>query len=173
MAADGPTASGTPVAAVFTVGVYGAGAAAFFTALEAAAIDVLLDIRTRRAVRGTVYSYANAGRLTAGLARRGIAYRHVLALAPGRELLALQHAVDARERRKYSARTVLAPEYVRRYTARVLDRFDFGELARELDGYRAPVLFCIERVPAACHRSLVARRVAHALHAAEIVDLFP
>jgi uncharacterized protein (DUF488 family) len=161
------------VAAVLTAGVYGADAAAFFAALEAAPADVLLDIRTRRAVRGPRYSYANAKRLTAELAHRGIAYRHVLALAPGRELLALQHAVDARERHTHSARAVLAPEYVRRYTAEVLDRFDFAALARELTGYRAPVLFCIERTPAACHRSLVAPRLAQALHAPEIVDLFP
>jgi uncharacterized protein (DUF488 family) len=68
---------------------------------------------------------------------------------------------------------VLAPEYVRRYVSEVLDRFDFAALARELAGCCAPVLFCIERIPAACHRSLVAPRLAQALHAHAIVDLIP
>jgi hypothetical protein len=76
-------------------------------------------------------------------------------------------------RRAYSARTVLAPDYVRRYVGEVLERFDFTALARELAGCRAPVLFCIERIPAACHRSLVAPRLAQALHAREIIDLIP
>jgi len=131
------------------------------------------DIRTRRAVRGTRYSYANAKRLIAELGRREIAYRHIIDLAPGRELLALQHAVDKHEGRAYSARTGLAKDYVRRYVREVLDRFDFAELAREPAGYRAPVLMCIERIPAACHRSLVAPRLAQALHAREIIDLIP
>lgn len=158
---------------LLTVGVYGSDGAAFFAALEAAGADILLDIRTRRAVRGTRYSYANAKRLIAELGRRGIAYRHVIGLAPGRELLALQHGVDKREGHAYSARTVLAKTYVHRYIRDVLDRFDVAELARELAGYRAPVLMCVERIPAACHRSLVAPRLAQALHARRITDLIP
>jgi len=158
---------------VLTIGVYGSDGAAFFAALEAAGADILLDLRTRRAVRGTRYAYANAKRLTAELDRRGIAYRHVLALAPGRDLLALQHAADARERVAYSARRVLDPEYVRRYVRDVLDRFDFGVLAGELHDYRAPALMCVERFAVACHRGLVAPRLARALHARDTVDLIP
>jgi hypothetical protein len=55
----------------------------------------------------------------------------------------------------------LAPDYVRRYVGEVLERFD------------ASVLFLIERIPAACHRSLVAPRLAQVLHAREIIDLIP
>lgn len=158
---------------LLTIGVYGSDGAAFFAALEAAGADVLLDIRTRRAVRGARYAYANAKRLTAELGRRGIAYQHVIELAPGRELLALQHAADARGHVAYSARTALDPEYVRRYVRDVLDRFDFGALARDLHSYRAPVLLCVERFAVACHRGLVAPRLARALHARDAVDLVP
>ncbi len=169
------TANGAKAArtTVLTIGVYGSGGEEFFAALEAAGADVLLDIRTRRAVRGARYAYANARRLTAELARRGIAYRHVVELAPGRELLALQHAADARERIAHSARTALAPEYVRRYVREVLDGFDFAALARELRDYRAPVLMCVERSAVACHRGLVAPRLARALRARGRVDLVP
>ena len=157
---------------IFTIGVYGSDCDAFFEALSRARIDVFLDLRRRRAVRGPQYAYANARRLTAELERRGIVYRHVLELAPSRELLALQHAIDARES-GMRARTALAPEYVRRYTAEVLRPFDFRGLARELEGFRAPVLFCVEREAHACHRSLVAPRLARALRATAVEDIVP
>lgn len=145
----------------------------FFGALATAGVDVLIDIRRRRAVRGPRYAFANAKRLIAELAARGIAYRHELGLAPDYAMLKLQHAADARERQLKSERTLLAREYVERYVPEVLDRFDFGALARELRGVRAPVLLCIERTPPACHRSLVAPRLAGALGAADVVHLVP
>ncbi len=158
---------------VSTIGVYGSDRGTFFAALENARADVFLDIRTRRAVRGSRYTFANAQRLIAELHVRGIAYRHVRELAPGYELLALQHAADADQGRRYSARTELSPEYLRRYRAEVLNQFDFGALARYLDAYTAPVLFCIERIPEACHRSLVAPRLARALGTEAVVHLIP
>jgi len=158
---------------VYTIGVYGSDRSSFFGALENARADVFLDIRTRRAVRGPRYTYANAQRLIAELQARGIAYRHVRELAPGYELLALQHAADAEQGLRYSARTELSSEYLRRYRAEVLNRFDFDALARDLDGFKAPVFFCIERIPQACHRSLVAPKLARALGAEDVVHLIP
>ena len=158
---------------VLTIGVYGSDERTFFDALATASADVFLDLRTRRAVRGPRYAFANARRLIAELHACGIAYRHVRELAPGYELLALQHAADAQLGRRYAARTELSPEYVRRYRAEVLNRFDFEALAAELDGFGAPVLFCIERIPEACHRSLVAPRLAAALGTTEVVHLVP
>jgi uncharacterized protein (DUF488 family) len=158
---------------VCTIGVYGADSRTFFDALETAGVDAFLDIRRRRAVRGARYAFANAGRLTAELGARGIAYRHILELAPSRELLALQHAADDRAKQLKSERTVLAPQYVERYVRDVLDRYDFSSLARELRAFHAPVLFCIERIPQACHRSLVAPRLATALATDDVVHLIP
>lgn len=159
-------------ARVYTIGVYGSDRRTFFDALEGAGVDVLLDIRRRRAVRGSRYAFANAHRLIAELQVRGIAYRHELGLAPERSLLALQHAADADAKLRGSQRTALAPEYVSRYRT-ILDGFDFARLADELRESRAPVLFCIERIPAACHRSLAAPKVAEALGGRTIVDLIP
>jgi uncharacterized protein (DUF488 family) len=157
---------------VLSTGVYGADERSFFAALERAHADVVLDVRRRRAVRGAHYAYANASRLVAGLDERGIAYRHLLALAPDLEMLALQHAADARAHRRYAERTRLAPEYLERY-AKVLQAFDFEALAGELKAFRAPTLLCVERIPEACHRHLVAPRLARALGTNEIVHLTP
>ena len=160
-------------ARVLTVGVYGTNASNFFASLEDAGADILLDIRRRRAVRGPRYTFANARRLIAGLAQRSIAYRHIIDLAPDREMLALQHAADAGARILLSQRTELAPEYLARYVPQILDRFDFDALATTLAGFRAPVLFCIERIPQACHRSLVAPRLARALAIDDVIHLIP
>lgn len=158
---------------VFTIGVYGTEKEPFFEALRIAQVDMLLDIRRRRAVRGARYAFANARRLTYELQLRGIPYLHLLDLAPDRSLLALQHDADARAKLRKSQRTELDPGYIERYVADILDRFDFASLARRIDGVRAPVLFCIERIPSACHRSLVAPRLAKALDAADVVHLMP
>lgn len=158
---------------VCTIGVYGASRETFFEALERAGADVLIDIRLRRAVRGPRYTFANAARLTAELEKRKIAYRHELGLAPSAAMLELQHDADARAKRLLSERTELAPAYVKRYRAQVLKRFDFEALAAELDDFRAPVLMCIERIPAACHRSLAAPRLARALGTDEVQHLVP
>jgi hypothetical protein len=45
------------------------------------------------------------------------------------------------------------------YTRRTLEPFDFDALARELEAFNRPVLFCVERTPEACHRSLAAERL--------------
>jgi uncharacterized protein (DUF488 family) len=157
---------------VLTIGVYGWNAGTFFAALEAARADALIDVRRRRAVRGPHYAFANAVRLTKALDERGIAYLHELELAPDAAMLDLQHAADAKAGQRYSERTALAPEYLRRYR-RVLERYDFGALARRLDGYRAPVLLCVERIPEACHRGLVAPRLAEALGVRTVKHLLP
>lgn len=158
---------------VCTIGVYGASGETFFAALEKARADLLIDIRHRRAVRGPRYAFANAGRLTDELERRGIAYRHELGLAPSAAMLKLQHDADARAKRLLSERTELDPAYVKRYVAQVLDRFDFEALAGEIAEFRRPVLLCVERIPAACHRSLAAPPLARALGTAKVEHLVP
>lgn len=161
------------MATVYTIGVYGTEKEAFFASLRAANVDAFLDIRRRRAVRGSRYAFANARRLTHELGNRGIQYLHLLELAPDASLLALQHAADARAGERKSQRTQLDPAYVKRYRRDVLARFDFAALAARLSGADAPVLFCIERFPSACHRSLVAPPLAEALAAGEVVHLIP
>lgn len=158
---------------LFTIGVYGTTPGAFFDELSKNGVDVLIDIRRRRAVRGSQYTFANAQRLTDELAAREIAYLHVLGLAPDLETLNLQGRADTEAKRLKSERTELSAQYLEQYTARTLNTFDFAALARELKPYKAPVLFCVERIAQACHRSLVAPKLATALGAREVDHLMP
>ena len=52
---------------VLTIGAYGFEPEEFFRALEAAGVDVFLDIRQRRGLRGSRYAFANVSRLRAEL----------------------------------------------------------------------------------------------------------
>lgn len=145
---------------LYTIGAYGFDADSFFQAIEQAEIDLFLDIRRRRGVRGREYAFANAERLQQELENRDIAYRHIIELAPEQETRNLQSRADAASHTPRRQRSVLGEEFVHDYVERTLDRFDLDGLIGELQEVRRPVLFCVERVPQACHRGLVAQRIA-------------
>jgi uncharacterized protein (DUF488 family) len=111
-------------------------------------------------VRGPQYAWANAKRLEAALAEAGIGYRHQPELAPTTELRQLQYREDDRLGVGKRSREQLAPEYRQRYLNEILDRADLGDLVAELSEQGAGALFCVERDPEACHRSLIADRIA-------------
>jgi uncharacterized protein (DUF488 family) len=154
---------------VVTIGVYGFGADGFFTALLESGVDLFCDLRARRGVRGREYAFANARRLEARLSECGIPYRHFPALAPSDEMRALQYAVDSaagigkRDREELSAGFIAAYE-----------RLLAGSAAREAlaeirQAASAPALHCVERLPSACHRSLVAARLASGIAVDHVV----
>jgi uncharacterized protein (DUF488 family) len=145
---------------IITIGVYGWDLSSFLGALESADVRVLFDVRQRRAVRGPEYSWANSTRLRRALAEAEIEYQHHLELAPTTELRHLQYAEDARQGVGKRSRVELAPEYARRYTEEILDPVGVERLVGELPADGAGALFCVERDPEACHRSLVAARLA-------------
>jgi uncharacterized protein (DUF488 family) len=155
-----------------TVGVYGFSAEEFLAALRRADVRVVLDVRQRRGVRGTEYAWANAKRLQAALDEAGIEYRHHPELAPTTELRQLQYAEDDRQGVGKRSRTELAPAYRERYVAEILDRADLGAVAAALPAEGAAALLCVERDPEACHRSLVADRLA-ARHGVTVEHLRP
>lgn len=157
---------------VATIGVYGFDATAFLDALREAGVGLVIDVRQRRGVRGPQYAWANAVRLQAALAEAGIAYRHHKELAPTTELRQLQYREDARQGVGKRSRSELAPEYVERYTHEILDQADLGPLVEELSAAGTGALLCVERDPEACHRSLIAERLA-AEHGLAIVHLRP
>jgi uncharacterized protein (DUF488 family) len=111
-------------------------------------------------VRGPEYAWANSKRLQAALADAGIAYRHLPELAPTTELRRLQYAEDERQGVGKRSRTELAPAFRERYTAEILDKADLASLASALPEDGTAALFCVERDPEACHRFLVADRLA-------------
>ena len=140
--------------------MYGFTAEEFLQTLRDADVRLLLDIRQRRGVRGPEYAWANAKRLEAALEEAGIAYQHHPELAPTTELRQLQYAEDDRQGVGKRSRASLAPAYVEGYTREILDAADLGDIAEALPSTGAAALFCVERDPEACHRSLVADRIA-------------
>ena len=157
---------------IATIGVYGFTAEAFRSTLDGAGVGLLLDLRQRRGVRGPDHAWANSARLQHALAAAGIGYRHVKALAPTTELRQLQYREDDRRGVGKRNRIALAPEYAERYTREILDPFDLGALLAELPSDSVTALFCVERDPEACHRSLVAARL-RAGYGLPVTDLRP
>jgi uncharacterized protein (DUF488 family) len=145
---------------VATIGVYSWTLDHFLEALREADVGLLVDVRQRRGVRGREYAWANVQRLQAALADAGIAYSHHKELAPTTELRHVQYREDDRLGVGKRSRVELAQEYRERYLHEILDRVDLAPLVAELPTARATALFCVERDPGACHRSLVAARLA-------------
>jgi uncharacterized protein (DUF488 family) len=146
--------------AIATVGVYGFDLEEFLRTLTSAEVRLVLDVRQRRGVRGREYAWANSLRLQAALAGAGIRYEHHRELAPTTELRQLQYREDARLGVGKRSREVLAPEYVERYTGEILDPVDLEPIVAGLPRHGTSALLCVERDPEACHRSLIARRLA-------------
>jgi uncharacterized protein (DUF488 family) len=146
------------MAAIATIGVYGFSRETFLATLATSGIDLILDVRQRRGVRGSEYAWANARRLQRSLSEAGIDYSHLKELAPTTELRQAQYRADARRAEGKRSRTVLAPEYAAGYTEEILDPVDLAPIVRWIGGSKAALL-CVERDPEACHRSLIAARL--------------
>jgi uncharacterized protein (DUF488 family) len=144
--------------AIATIGVYGFDRDSFLATLESAGIELLLDVRQRRGVRGSEYAWANAARLQEALAGAGIRYSHLKELAPTTAMREAQYRADAARGEGKRSRTAISPEYTRLYTEGVLDRADLDGVVRWIGPSHAALL-CVERDPEACHRSLVAARL--------------
>ncbi len=145
---------------IITIGVYGFDEADFFAALQQAGVDTFVDIRRRRGVRGADYAFANSQRLQARLAEMGIRYIHRLDLAPSPETRSRQYAVDKANKTAKRQRAVLDPAFAAAYRQERLADFDSQQFLADLEpAARVIALFCVEREPAACHRSLLSTRL--------------
>jgi uncharacterized protein (DUF488 family) len=142
-----------------TIGVYGWTLEAWLGALRGAGATQVLDVRQRRAVRGSRYAWANSVRLQAALVRTGIEYHHHKELAPTTELRRLQYREDDRLGVGTRSRAALAAEYRQRYLREVLGRIDLRPVVDAMPVDGAAALMCVETDPEACHRSLVAERL--------------
>jgi uncharacterized protein (DUF488 family) len=148
---------------IVTIGAIGYTAESFFQALEAAGVDTLVDVRRRRAVRGREYAFANSQRLQARLAELGIRYAHRIDLAPPDAAREQQAAADKAAGIARRKRTALGPAFIAAYERDVLADFDPQALRDDLPaGARVVAFMCVEREPAACHRSLLAERLRQA-----------
>ena len=143
---------------IATIGVYGFDGESFLAALAAAEVELLLDVRQRRGVRGPEYAWANSGRLQRALAAAGVDYTHLKELAPTMAMREAQYREDERRGEGKRSRTELSEEYASLYTEQVLDLVDLAPVVRWIGPSRAALL-CVERDPEACHRSLIAARL--------------
>ena len=153
-----------------TIGVYGFDETTFHGRLREFGADLLVDIRRRRGVRGAHRAFANATRLQHALAERGVAYAHVLELAPTEDMRDLQRQADAAEGVGGRDRERLAPAYVAAYGASLGDEA-FARVLEAVRDARAPVLMCVEADPSACHRSIAAAWLAERLSLGGVTHL--
>lgn len=157
---------------IVTIGVYGFDGQSFLQRLRGADVRLVLDVRQRRGVRGAEYAWANSLRLQSALAQARIAYQHHLELAPTTELRQLQYAEDDRQGVGKRSRRALAAGYIHRYTTEILDNAGVAQIVSALPSSGAAALLCVERDPQACHRSLIAQRLAEH-HSVTIEHLCP
>jgi uncharacterized protein (DUF488 family) len=149
---------------IVTIGVYGFSEEGFFKALQEAGVDTLCDIRRRRGVRGPLYPFANSKRLQDRLAALGIRYVHMLELAPPQEVRELQSQADEETGTGKRGRKVLSPRFAEEYKRVCLDSYDPQAFLETVGpDCKVACLFCVEGIPEACHRSLVARMLSEEL----------
>jgi uncharacterized protein (DUF488 family) len=156
---------------VLTIGVYGWSPERWIGALHNAACDTVVDIRARRGVRGREHAFANSQRLQTFVAEAGLRYVHLPVLAPSRATRDAQVAADAVSKTAKRDRARLGDAFVAAYRAEVVDVVDWQAIIAELAA-AAPALLCVERLAAACHRSIVAPEIAKRAGCA-VVDLVP
>ena len=157
---------------IATIGVYEYDGAGFVRALDSAGVTQVIDVRQRRGVRGSQYAWANATRLQERLAQARIGYEHHPELAPDTEMRRLQYRADARQGVGKRSRERLSPEYIRVYTEEILDVVALEPLVGRLPVHGIAALLCVEATAEACHRSLVAQRLAER-HGFEVLNIEP
>ena len=158
---------------IVTIGVYGFDEDSFFDALDKAQVDTFCDIRNRRGVRGSTYAFANSLRLQARLAELGIRYLYRKDLAPTHAIRDRQAAADKATKTAKRKRTALGAAFIAAYHTECLGGFDPHSLLADLEeDAQVVALFCVEKNPEACHRSLVADKLAKELRL-DVEDILP
>ena len=156
-----------------TIGAFGFTEDGFFQALQDAQVDTFCDVRQRRGVRGAKYAFVNSKRMQARLAELNIRYLHRKDLAPTTAVRQRQHDADKAARTAKRKRSTLSPQFTAAYQEEILTSFEPQSLLAELPAdVRVLALFCVEREPAACHRSLVAQNL-HETLGLDVTHLLP
>lgn len=149
---------------IMTLGVYGSTEESFFGALQKEGVDLFCDLRRRRGMRGSRYAYVNSTYLQKRLHELKISYWHCLDLAPTTALRQLQDLHDKTHHTTKQARQVLSAAFIQQYKQIHLANFDAAAFVQSFSTtIQCIALFCVEREPQACHRSLVADRIEQEL----------
>lgn len=151
---------------IYTIGVYGTDERSFYRALSMRNVGIFVDIRARRGMRNPRYKYVNSNYLQAKLRDLNIPYAYIPQLAPTPEMRQMQQAADKVANIRKSDRTDLCAAYKKAFINRLqfagytlekllIQAKQSAGLPREQEIHSLS-LFCVEREPNACHRSLVA-----------------
>ncbi len=160
---------------VLTIGIYGFSEENFFESLKREGVQVLCDIRQRRGLRGKKYSFANANKLQLRLKELGIKYIHLKELAPTLEIRNIQKRKDKEKGILKRERRELDKEFKESYRKNVLEKISFSEFS-EMVGLKNNAiicLLCVEKLPTACHRSIVAEWIKENAPQVEIKHILP
>ena len=130
-----------------TVGYEHATVPVFLTTLEAAGVDLLVDVRA--AARSRRLGFAKT-RLAENLATIGIPYLHLPGLGTPAEGRAAARAGD------HAGMHVVFREHLATDAAQA----DLERLIELIGSHRKVCILCLEADPAHCHRSLVAEAAA-------------
>lgn len=156
----------------YTIGVYGLSSDKFFERIVSNNIDTFIDIRRRRAVRGSEYVFVNSNRLQLKLAEIGINYIHLFELAPTEEIISIQKDYDKSVNVATRKRDKLSDRFISEYKKNILDKYDLNVLFERLNkiGSENALFFCVEAEPEACHRSIITRKLREE-YSCEIIHL--
>ena len=158
---------------IFTIGGYGFTEDSFFRCLVQAEVDLFCDVRQRRGLRGRAFAFLNATRLQDSLRSIDIPYIHFKDFAPTTEIRNRQKEADIRHGVLKRTRELLGEEFVSGYCSDILTKHSPSSFLSEIpDSSRRPCLFCVERHPGACHRSLMSTWLAAAT-GLEVVHIVP
>jgi uncharacterized protein (DUF488 family) len=151
---------------IYTIGVYNSTEDNYFDKLVNNNIDLFCDIRQRRGVRGSQYKYVNSNYLQKKLSELGIKYRYIKELSPTNDIRQKQKDADKLNKETKKQRHTLGTVFRQEYCEQILNNFDFNSFAKELEekSVNKIVFFCVEEHAEACHRSLVAQKLAQTLN---------
>lgn len=155
---------------LFTIGVYGLSESDFFEKIKSAEIDIFSDVRMRRGMRGSQYSFVNSTYLQSKLKLLEVSYVHFKGLAPTQNIRSLQGSADSQLGCGKRLRERLSAEFCKEYKVKILDEFDFAPLLNLLAQGKV-CLFCVERDCFACHRSLIADHLASTINGLSVTHL--
>jgi len=156
----------TPAIRLFTIGFKGRSAEEFFTALEQAGVERVIDIRR---TNSSQLSGFTKGRDLVFFLRRcgGIEYEHVPDFAPSEELLR-EYRTRLGHKKKDDAAWQM---YVERYEAEIGER-PIAEIFERATGGCARICFlCSEEAPDRCHRRLLAEHIRRERGGVEVEHL--
>jgi uncharacterized protein (DUF488 family) len=155
---------------IVTIGGYGFTEDRFIRTLQKAGVDLFVDVRQRRGMRGAKCAFLNSRRLQSLLASHNIRYVHALALAPTTAVRNAQKSEDQRTATAKQDRTQLSPSFIQKYRSEILSEFEPESLRLALDGTTVVAFFCVEARPAACHRWLAAEHLVNVLGSEQPVE---